>query len=128
MACAEVTTPDGLFQILSQRFVDEEKNENAENRVITQYKYVSLSLDDSWSQIQFSILMIISYWLRGDYLTPSQELFYRMKFFCEQIAKLKYAGTLLDRANDLYYIVVVEVGIVAHCRHSLFLFLLNHFD
>jgi hypothetical protein len=42
MACAEFTTPDGLFQILSRRFVDEEQNQVTEKRVITQYKYVSL--------------------------------------------------------------------------------------
>lgn len=45
MACAEFTTPDGLFQILSRRFFDEEMNENAERRVIMQYKYVSPSSD-----------------------------------------------------------------------------------
>jgi hypothetical protein len=33
--------------------------------------------------------MIISYWLKGIYLVPSQELLYRMKFFCEEIARLK---------------------------------------
>lgn len=53
--------------------------------------------------------MIISYWLKGGYLPPSQELLYRMKFFCEDIAKLKFAGTLLDRANDVYYVVALEV-------------------
>ena len=44
MACAEFTTADGLFQILSRRFVDEEGNKAAEKRVITQYKYVHLYL------------------------------------------------------------------------------------
>jgi hypothetical protein len=52
--------------------------------------------------------MIISYWLQGSYLTPNQELLYRMKFFCEEIARLKSAGTLLDRANDLHCVVAVE--------------------
>jgi hypothetical protein len=56
--------------------------------------------------------MIISYWLKGGYLTPSQELLYRMKFFCEEIAQLKSAGTLLDRANDLHYVVAFEVHLV----------------
>jgi hypothetical protein len=44
MACAEFTTADGLFQILSRRFVDEEGNQDAEKRVTTQYKYVYLCL------------------------------------------------------------------------------------
>lgn len=62
------------------------------------------------SRGQYSILMIVSYWLKGSYLIPSQELLYRIKFFCEEIARLKPAGTLLDRAYDLHRIVAVEVG------------------
>jgi hypothetical protein len=57
--------------------------------------------------------MIISYWLKGGYLTPSQELLYRMKFFCEEIPKLKSAGTLVDRANDLHIVVASEVSMAA---------------
>ena len=53
--------------------------------------------------------MIISYWLKGSYLIPSQELLYRMKFFCEEIDRLKRAGTLLDRAHGLHRIVALEV-------------------
>jgi hypothetical protein len=61
--------------------------------------------------------MIISYWLKGEYLTPSQELLYRIKFFCEEIRELKFAGTLLDRANDLHYVVAFEVR--NDCNHCL---------
>jgi hypothetical protein len=63
------------------------------------------------SQSPYSILMIVSYWLKGGYLTPSHELLYRMKFFCEEIAQLKSAGTLLDRAYDVQCIVALEVRI-----------------
>ena len=56
--------------------------------------------------------MIISYWLQGSYLTPSQELLYRMKFFCEEIARLKAAGTLQGKAKELQGVVAVEVCLV----------------
>ena len=55
MACAEFTTPDGLFQILSRRFVDEEQNQVIEKRVVTQYKYVSLPLDIVYDLIVIAV-------------------------------------------------------------------------
>jgi len=43
MAYPEFTTPDELFQIISRHFFDVEDDPNAEVRVRTQYKYVSIN-------------------------------------------------------------------------------------
>ncbi|KDR73425.1 hypothetical protein GALMADRAFT_124495 [Galerina marginata CBS 339.88] len=90
-ACADFTTPEDLFVILSRRFHEAEARteDHPEDRVAVQY----------------NIFMVVMYWLSQQYLQVDNQLLWQMKQFCQDAIRMKSSTTMVDKARDLLQLV-----------------------
>ncbi|KAF8181559.1 ras guanine nucleotide exchange factor domain-containing protein [Pholiota molesta] len=90
-ACADFTTPEDLFGILSRRFYDAEMDSSVhpEDRVALQY----------------NVFMVITYWLSNRHLVVDHQLLWQMKTFCESAIRMKSSTTMSDKARDLLQMI-----------------------
>ncbi|KAF8964650.1 ras guanine nucleotide exchange factor domain-containing protein [Flammula alnicola] len=90
-ACADFTTPEDLFGMLSRHFYEAESNAEAhpEDRVALQY----------------NVFMVIMYWLSNRHLPVDHQLLWQMKTFCESAIRMKSSVTMSDKARDLLKLI-----------------------
>ncbi|KAH9483782.1 Serine/threonine-protein kinase STY17 [Psilocybe cubensis] len=93
-ACADFTTPEDLFALLSRRFYDAElqTKEHPEDRVA----------------IQYNIFMVMTYWISHKHLQIDHQLLWQMRNFCETAIRTKSSTTMVNKASDLLALVVAR--------------------
>ncbi|KAF8163016.1 ras guanine nucleotide exchange factor domain-containing protein [Crassisporium funariophilum] len=89
-ACADFTTPEDLFGVLSRRFYEAESSHgHPEDRVALQY----------------NIFMVIMYWLEHRQLAVDQQLLWQMRNFCESAIRMKSSPLMVNKAQDLIHLI-----------------------